>query len=227
MELPWASGSPVIARIVSQAMKSKRVGRVIVATSADATDDPIADFCRTKGIPCFRGSLTNVHERYCKAAAEFSVSQVVRLTGDNPLVDSVLLDQLIDYHLNKGNDYTRSAGLPLGCNFELVRRDCLEDLVKRNMTDEHREHVTLYLKHFPNEYKTAVFDFDLRRYGPQPRATIDYPSDYAFWNLVLTIDPGVQSVQQLLEVVRLHPWLNSINHDNLQKNFERSRGGGL
>ena len=66
------AGKPMLHYVVERARKSKMLDLVIVATSNRSTDDPIFQFCAQENIPCFRGSETDVLDRFCHAANGFS-----------------------------------------------------------------------------------------------------------------------------------------------------------
>jgi spore coat polysaccharide biosynthesis protein SpsF len=61
-------GKPMLAWVVDQARKARRVDEVIVATTTDPSDDPVEEFCRQRGITCYRGSMHDVLDRFYQAA---------------------------------------------------------------------------------------------------------------------------------------------------------------
>ena len=89
------AGKPMIWHIVQRAMACDRVDAVIVATSSEVSDDPIADFCGRNGIRCYRGSLNNVLDRYLTVLEDNPSDFFVRITGDCPLIDPGFIDQQI------------------------------------------------------------------------------------------------------------------------------------
>ena len=79
-------GRPMLARQLERLKRSKRIDRLVIATSSEASDDPIADFCAAEKIDCHRGSLHDVLDRYWTAAQAFvPADHVMRLTADCPL----------------------------------------------------------------------------------------------------------------------------------------------
>ena len=60
---------------------------IVIATSTLPGDDRVEQFCREKGVLCFRGSESNVLSRYYECAREQGFDHIVRLTADNPFVD--------------------------------------------------------------------------------------------------------------------------------------------
>ena len=72
-----------------------RVDSVVVATTDQAADDPIAEFCRQEKIPCFRGDEQDVLDRFYQAARAHNANTVVRITADCPLIDPAVIDRVV------------------------------------------------------------------------------------------------------------------------------------
>jgi spore coat polysaccharide biosynthesis protein SpsF len=122
-------GVPMILRQIERVRRAKKIDQFIVATSNDRTDDPLADICSNTNIECFRGSLEDVLDRFYHAAKPLNPEHIVRLTGDCPLADPQLIDQLILFHLQGGYDYssnTVETTYPDGLDVEIFRFSCLE-----------------------------------------------------------------------------------------------------
>jgi spore coat polysaccharide biosynthesis protein SpsF len=222
MRFPWGSGLTLIERIANQIKKSASLKEVVIATSIHPSDDPIESLCRREGFRLFRGDLENVHRRFVEANRSSAYGHIVRLTGDNPLLDIGFLDRLINHHLKTGNDYTFSSNLPLGCNFEIYRANALENFNPGEMTESEREHVTLHFKSHPDRYQVEKHEFEtteILELLANLRLTVDYPSDYALWNLMTTMNPNVASLEEVAELVRAFPWLREINKGNKQLVF--------
>lgn len=86
------SGKPMIWHIVQRARICQLVDRVVVATSVESSDDPLAMYCTQSGIECFRGSLSNVLSRYLDVLDQHPYPYFVRITGDCPLIDPGFID---------------------------------------------------------------------------------------------------------------------------------------
>ncbi|MBM3560846.1 MAG: hypothetical protein FJX53_13430, partial [Alphaproteobacteria bacterium] len=99
-------GRPMLERQIERILRSRRLDRLVVATSDHPEDDPIEALCRTLGVDCFRGALEDVLDRFYRAAASRRPDHVVRLTGDCPLCDPEIIDRVVAHHLEGGYDYT-------------------------------------------------------------------------------------------------------------------------
>src|SRR6185295_10570625 len=105
--------------------------KVVVATSDVPQDDAIARHCQSRGVAVYRGSETDVLDRYYQCACENGFEHVVRLTADNPFTDMAELQRLIEQHMTQRNDYTHSFGsMPLGVGAEIFTFTALERSVR-------------------------------------------------------------------------------------------------
>ena len=122
-------GRPMLERQIERLRRARRLDKLVVATSTDPSDDPIAALCRSLAVECFRGSLDDVLDRFYQAARRAAPRAVVRLTGDCPLADPAVIDQLIELHARGGYDYTSNTltrSYPDGLDAEVTQLHCLE-----------------------------------------------------------------------------------------------------
>lgn len=172
-------GESMLARQIERVRRAATIDRLVVATSTDRSDDPIAALCARLGIDCFRGSLDDVLDRFCRAAERYSPEQVVRLTGDCPLIDPNVIDAVARFHLAGGYDYSSNTlhpTFPDGLDVEIFRYACLAEAGREATSPFEREHVTPFLHQQPARYRLGDF-----RRSPDLSAlrwTVDNPEDY-------------------------------------------------
>ncbi|MBI5115299.1 glycosyltransferase family protein [Candidatus Poribacteria bacterium] len=208
--------SPMLAIIVERLKPSKRIDQLVIATTLLEADDSLEALARELGVACFRGSESDLLERYHSAAREFSAEVVARLTGDNPLVDADFIDHVIDEyaHLQPPVDYltTHGAGFPVGLHVEVFSFRALEKAWREDGNSAWREHVTPYM------YKTrglfTVGQVDGEGDYSHLRWTVDTPEDLEFIRKVFChfgrYDFSWRDVVGLLEK---HPdWLDMNRH---------------
>ena len=98
---------PLLKYQCDRLAKSEKINHLIIATSIDELDDEIDEFAQKNKIACFRGSLDDVLERYYFCAKEFKLDSnlttlnIIRITGDCPIIDSKLVDKVINYYMYK------------------------------------------------------------------------------------------------------------------------------
>ena len=153
-------GEPMLYRQIERLRRSHRFDVLLVATSTDPSDDGIEALCREKGVKCFRGALKDVLDRFYQAALAYSPSHIVRLTGDCPLADPELIDEIIDFHLSGRFDYTSNTleeTFPNGLDAEVFSPHCLEDAWREARLPSQREHVTPFIYNNPARYRLGSY----------------------------------------------------------------------
>jgi spore coat polysaccharide biosynthesis protein SpsF len=85
----------MLVHVVERTLLAELVDQTIVATTTDASDDPIAELCAGRGYACFRGSSHDVLDRFYQAAHAYEADVIVRITADCPLIDPGLIDLTI------------------------------------------------------------------------------------------------------------------------------------
>ena len=143
-------GKPMLYHQIERAGRSKLIDKLVVATSSNTEDDVIADGCP---VPCYRGSLDDVLDRFFDVALVEQPHYIVRLTGDCPLTDAGVIDVLIEYHLEGGYDYTSNIDTYIdGLDAEIFSFQVLSDIWADAKTQYDREHVTPYIRDHPEKF---------------------------------------------------------------------------
>lgn len=220
MNLPFQSGITILEHIVKRLRKSEKISEIILATSDQIDDELIVDETERINVKLFRGSKENVLERFVEAGKKHNLDVVVRMTGDNPIVFTDIIDKAIKKHIDGNYDYTYSKGLPLGTNLEITNQTVLSEILHGETSNEDREHVTYHIKRFPEKYKILELDSQEGEKKYNYRFTIDYPSDYAFMNIVfnhLEKSNYEYDLKRIMEFMSSHKWIADINDHNFQK----------
>lgn len=152
-------GVPMIWHQWQRLKRIKNIDKLVLATSVDSTDDLLAEYFLDRGEPVFRGSLNDVLDRFYQCALLNKATHVVRLTGDCPLADAALIDELIALHLAEKNDYTGidSRSFPHGLDAEIMSQSALEMAATEAKLPSEREHVTLFINQRPDRFKCGAF----------------------------------------------------------------------
>ena len=223
MPLPYPDGKPLLTWIVEAVRRSRYVTNIILATSSAQENDCLEKFSSDHNIALVRGSEEDVLSRFIQATIQHNLDIVVRLTGDNPIVDGKILDDTIKHHLETGNDYTKTSGLPVGTNFEIVSAKSLISLSDHNLTGDDKEHVTLFLR---NSEIFKKSDISIIHEGfSAVRLTVDYPSDFAALSILLSFArDNIADLSFAKRIQLSHPWIFEINANNSQRlQFQTSR----
>lgn len=145
-------GKPIIAHIIERALQAKSLDQIVVATSTNDSDTPLYDYLSSNNITCIRGSELDVLSRYYEAATKINADVIVRLTGDNPLVDYNMIDSTVDYFNTSNMQYVSTIDvpeivkpIPLGVGCEVFSYDLLQEAYQNADKPYEREHVTPYM----------------------------------------------------------------------------------
>lgn len=171
-------GIPMIELLLTRLAKSKEIDQIVVATSVDKRNIPLVEYVRKLGYTCEQGSENDVLERYAQAAEKHKADVVVRITGDCPLVDPDLVDEVIRQFKAEKVDYfcnTNPPTYPDGLDIEVFTFKALEKASRETADPFDREHVTPYLRK-SGKFKIAAMqhseDLSLLRW------TVDEPADF-------------------------------------------------
>ncbi len=171
-------GKPMLERQIDRVKRSKRIDRIIVATSTNNSDDLIDELCQEIDILCFRGSLEDVLDRYYSAAKESQPEHVVRITGDCPVIDHEVIDEVISLHLKSKADYTSNTinpTYPDGLDVEVMKFTSLKEAWEKAELASEREHVTPYIK---KQEKFKKVNLENNEDLSSVRLTVDEQVDY-------------------------------------------------
>ena len=142
-------GKPVLLYIVERLQEVFSNGQIVIATSSEDSDQPIAKFALESGINCFRGSLENVAERFYEAAKSQNWDYAMRVNGDNIFADIHLIEKVKKLSERGVSDFisnVKDRTFPKGMSIESVRLSYYESLLpKINSSEYYKEHVTAYL----------------------------------------------------------------------------------
>lgn len=241
------AGKPMLARVVARTSRSATVDQVLVATSTDASDDPVAAYCESIGALYTRGGIHDVLDRYYQAAKHARADVVVRITADCPVIDPVLVDDCVNTLLDGSFDFvcnrlpppfTRTY--PIGLDTEVCMFAALEEAWNEATETFHREHVMPYLYEgvelsarseqlsagvSKRGFKVSQLHH-VQDYGAY-RWTVDTPEDLEFMRQVYARFDGRDdfSWKEVLELVHSEPDLMKINagvkHKSLKEIDER------
>ena len=206
----------MLARQIERLRRATTLDKLVVATSDDASDDPLAALCAAIGVPCHRGSLNDVLARFQGACAAFGpADHIVRLTGDCPLADPAVIDAVVRHHLASEADYTANAIQPTwpdGLDVEVIRAAVLQRAFDEARLPSEREHVTPYIHKHPEWFRIEHVKGD--RDLSTLRWTVDEPADLAFVTEVYAAlyqkNPAFDTAE-ILALIEQRPELAKLN----------------
>ena len=172
-------GKPLISYLLERLSFSKRLDKIVVATSSEASDDVLCRYLRESGYAFYRGSESDVLDRFYQAALPYQPVTVVRVTADCPLIDYKVVDRILEFYTGHGLDYVSNGAnapvFPDGMGVEVFSFRALEDAWRQAKSGPEREHVTLYLK---NSGRFRCGDYHPPVDYSDQRWTVDYNEDF-------------------------------------------------
>ena len=223
-------GIPMIGLLLERLKNSKLVDQIVLATSEDPRNDLLAKYVRDLQYTVFRGSEDNVLDRYYQAAKEAEADSVVRITGDCPLIDPAIVNQVIAKFKNDGVDYasnTLPPTYPDGLDTEVFTFQALETAWREAKRPQEREHVTPFIRE-SGKFSQANLTHDTD--NSKERWTVDEPEDFevvqkVFKHFHPRRDFGWLEV---LSLSRKHPdWFMSNHHIVRNQGAQQSSGQKL
>jgi len=220
-------GKSVLEHIINRVKKAKKIDKVIVATTIDKEDDRIAELCEKIGIDYYRGSENDVLDRYYQAAKKFGFKNIIRITGDCPLIDPGVIDKVVELYEKENLDYATNImppTFPDGLDTEIFSFASLEKAWSEAKLKSNREHVTVYIWQHPDLFKQKHIknEVDLS----DKRWTLDNPEDYEFikqvYDNLYSSKPDFKT-EDILQFLKANPEIEKINQ-GIKRNegFEKS-----
>lgn len=212
----------IVERVKQSDHYNHKTQNLMIATTVEAEDDLLAHYCLSKGYKVFRGSETDVLQRFAQIVRHFEPQIIVRLTGDNPFIDPALLSKMLEKHRQEKADYTYTTGTPLGISGEMIDAQILSEIDNFPLTQPEREHVTLYIRKHPEQFHLQLFTPPKELAYPAYRFTIDTEEDYDFATRLLERTGGSINVPtaELITICEQDPDIVRLNQFVKQKDAE-------
>lgn len=171
-------GKTVIQHVYDRVSSAKLIDKTFVATTILDGDQELVKICMNNNINIFRGSSEDVLERYFQLSKLINPTHVVRITADCPVIDPVVIDDVVKIHLEGDYDYTSNTldkPFPDGQDVEIFKFSALKKAFQNATMSSEREHVTPYIKFNEKLFKIKkiLSEKDYQKY----RWTLDEKED--------------------------------------------------
>jgi len=201
---------------INQVKSSKTIEKIVIATTDLHEDDLIFDYMEKLNIPCFRGKSKDVLDRYYQCAKKFDLSTIVRITSDCPLIDPLIIDDVVSYFLkNNKFDYVSNVHpvttYPDGTDVEIFSFKTLEKAWNEAKKPSEREHVTPYIY---NSKKFILGNIKNSNDLSNLRWTVDHKEDLdLIKEIVDKIPKRPILMSDVIDLFSKFPHLQNINKD--------------
>jgi spore coat polysaccharide biosynthesis protein SpsF len=159
--LPLWGDMPLLELVLRRVGAAREVCEVVLATSDESGDDPLAELAASLGVAVHRGPEDDVLARFAGSLEAHPADAVVRVCGDNPFVDPGAIDDLVTrFRASRPCDYasnhTEASGLPDGIGAEVMSASALRRVASGAASASDREHVTSFIRERPEEFRILV-----------------------------------------------------------------------
>jgi spore coat polysaccharide biosynthesis protein SpsF len=212
-----AGGEPLLGILIRRLKAVAEIDAIVVATTVNATDDPIRQVALDYGASVFRGSEEDVLARVVGALKEAEAATAVEITADCPLLDPRLVSDMIQrYRLVKGrhryvaNTSGPVPGAPAGQDIQIFSAEVLYEAAAETTDPADREHVSRYLYHAENadRFRPLFVQQLPEKVARRVWATLDYQEDYRLIKAAHeAADDPIFDVHALIEFYDAHPEL--------------------
>ena len=216
------AGVPLIEFMIRRVERAQLIDHIVLVTSTDPSDNALAEWAYNSGRSFYRGSLDDVLKRFADAAQAYPAENYVRLTGDCPLSDPMIIDSVIDLHRERRSDYTCNTSPPTypdGLDVEVFTATALAAAAKFASRGSEREHVTAWMYNPDSSLECQNLNgpFD----ASHLRLTIDYPDDAdAVRRIVSALDePYFADYYDILRVIAQDPSVKFVNEHVRNEKF--------
>jgi spore coat polysaccharide biosynthesis protein SpsF len=216
-------GKPMLELLVERLKMARSLSGIVIATTENAPDDAIERLARQLGVGCYRGSEDDVLDRVLRAAQTAGAEIVVEITGDNPLVDPGVLDQVVSVFLQGNFHYVSNClkrTYPLGLGVQVFPVAVLAEVALLTQDPADREHVSLYIYEHPERFSLFNVESGLLDNHSLLRLTVDTQEDF---HLIKTIFEELYpenprfTLADVLELLDRRPDLRDFNRHICQK----------
>lgn len=217
-------GKTMLEHEIDRVKRAKTIDRIIIATTTNLEDKKIIRLGKKLKVEVYAGSETDVLDRYYQTARKFGIKDtIVRLTGDCPLIDPGIIDDVVSLYLkNKNNcQYSNNVDPPIfpdGMDTEVFSFLALEEAWRKADLLSEREHVTLYIRNHPEKFKTRNLASKKDLSGP--RLVLDNKEDLILIkNIFTSLYPKNKkfNLSDILKLLKKNPKLVLIN-GHIQRN---------
>lgn len=218
---------PMIIHQLERTSRSKLIDKLILVTSNEESDNQLAKIIQDNKYTLFRGDKNNVLKRFYDSLSTYNLDDndiIVRLTGDCPLHDPEIIDELIEEFQNQKYDYLANCIEPIypdGLDVEVFNYKALKSAYKNATTLVELEHVTPYIR--------ADKNLNIKNFKKKPlhnnwRLTVDESEDFHLISKIYKhFNSNSFSFEELISYLEANKDLLNINsHINRNEGYIKS-----
>ena len=209
-------GKPMIFYVIDRVKQIKSVEQIILATTQEKNDKILIEIAKQNSIGIFAGDSMDVLNRDYQCALKVSADPIIRITGDCPLLDPNVVENMLQFFLKNNYDYVSNRITPTypdGLDAEIYSFETLQKTAQEAKWSSERELVTTYITKNPKKFK--IFNYEQKTDLSNLRWAIDQKEDLKFVREIYSkMKPKTDfSMTEMLELISKNPYLSEINND--------------
>jgi len=190
----------IIERVIERCKKVSNISEIILCSSTNPQDKPLAEAALNNNIFYYLGSEEDVLQRLSDAATFFNLDYIINITGENPLFSIYHANLVVSQALKEKNDFIYIDGLPIGCAVYGINPQALKTVCQ--IKEEIDTEIWGPLINRPEIFNVKKLEVQDRLRMPELRITTDYTEDYLFVQKIFSYFPD-SHIPDYSEVVRL------------------------
>ena len=172
-------GLPLIDHVMKAALDVRGPQAVVLLTSTEQSDDPLAIYALSKNWNLFRGNLDDVYGRFMACLEQYPCQWMLRVCADSPLMDPEMLQIALDFAPTTDCDLLTNVfprSFPKGLSVEVINTTMALSIDAGEMSESEREHVTTFFYENSDRFKILNFS-NSQPVDPEPGLAIDTLED--------------------------------------------------
>jgi len=176
------NGMPALEILIKNLKNVRNVEDIVLCTTTADEDEKLVDLADKNNIKSFRGHPFNIAKRLHDACIEYEVDSFVRVTADDLLRDTDLIEIAIESHANNNSDYTYFTGCMVGLDSEIISFRAIKLILDRAEDADSSEYLSWYLD------DESLFNVNPivagAKYGGPYRFSLDYEEDFTLFTKI-------------------------------------------
>jgi len=199
------AGKPLIERLLDRLTSEFSKTSICLCTSDHPDDSVLIDVAKNYQIPYLAGHQLDVMQRFIMAGEAHGAKNIIRVTGDNPLTDPIMIKQLLEFHKASEAEYSFCDDIPIGTRSEVVSLHALKRIYDQLSNSNSSEYMT-YMLNRPDKLNVRNLKIkDQEIYEPQLSLTVDTIEDFEFVETIYQhFQSSSASLKEIVNFCRNH-----------------------
>lgn len=204
--LKLVNKKPILTYLLNRLKTIELIDEIVIATTTNSSDDILEQFSKNENVSCFRGSEEDVMGRVMQAGIFFKAELIVEVTGDCPIIDASIVEQLIRMYLFNNAEYVGNLHVhtyPEGMQAQIFSLETLIKSSKLTNKPLDREHVTLHIRNNPKLFKPLHLIAPQELHRPDLGLALDELDDLKLLTKIINHFNDINKNFSCLEVINL------------------------